>query len=64
MMGRQLLKMLRPLVRPRAAVTAKAKATWVEARVSVEVTYPNTSGAGRLRHPKFKALAKPSDLGL
>lgn len=54
--GPRLLEMLRPLVRPRAVVTTKAKATWVDPRISVEVTFPNASEGGRLRHPKFAKI--------
>lgn len=41
---------------PLAKPPKKAKAKWVEPAVMVEVSYPNKSADGRLRHPAFKGL--------
>ena len=55
--GLQLLQLLTPLVQARSTLVTKGvKAQWVRAEVSVEVTFPNTSEGGRLRHPKFVTL--------
>jgi bifunctional non-homologous end joining protein LigD len=57
--ARELHDSLTPLRQARSPLPPPVKGVrpkWVEPRVLVEVAYPNVSEAGRLRHPKFRAI--------
>ena len=56
---KELIRRLNPLIVPRsplAGMPKNRKAKWVKPSVLVEVAYPNKSGDGRLRHPRFKGI--------
>lgn len=56
---KELTRRLNPMIVPRSPLAGpgrKAKTKWTRPGVLVEVTYPNKSADGRLRHPSFKGL--------
>jgi bifunctional non-homologous end joining protein LigD len=58
-MARTLNEVLAPLRRARSPLSEPAKGVkpkWVKPEILVEVSFPNVSETGRLRHPKFRRV--------